>query len=257
MEKTAAVHWTAGLRFEAEAGQGGRLVMDDETAGPFRPMELVAVALAGCTAMDVISILRKKRQAVTRYAVHVRATQRDEHPRVFSDVVVEHEVEGDPLDAEAVRRSIELSASRCCPVIAILAAGTARISHRYLMRSGAGERRAEVSSADREAPGSATPWPAERAARPPRHAASPPARPALPLPVVGSPRSTRAGAAKMRPRPASRACRRAALPLPVVKPPLSEPAPPGPIGGAAPGRIAGRTAGRLGVRDRPPAALAR
>lgn len=64
--------WKGGLRFEAERAGGERLVMDEAGSGEFRPAELLLVALAGCTAMEVISILGKKRQVVTGYAVRVR-----------------------------------------------------------------------------------------------------------------------------------------------------------------------------------------
>lgn len=129
-----------GLRLVAETGSGHRLVMDtaEGDAGP-RPAELLMVAQAGCTAMDVVSILRKKRQRFTRYEVRVAGEQRDEpHPHVFEEVRVIHVVEGD-VDVEAVRRAIELSATRYCTVTGNLASGVAEIHHAYIVRDGAGE----------------------------------------------------------------------------------------------------------------------
>jgi putative redox protein len=70
--------------------------------------------------MDVISILRKMRQEVTGYRVRVRGARRDEHPRVFTGIAVEHVVRGRRLNAAAVRRAIELSATRYCAVSAML-----------------------------------------------------------------------------------------------------------------------------------------
>ena len=85
--KKANVSREAGLRFRARTGSGHELILDDVSgdAGP-RPVELLVAALAGCTAMDVISILEKKRQAVTHYEVQVMAEQRAANPRVFTRV---------------------------------------------------------------------------------------------------------------------------------------------------------------------------
>lgn len=130
----------AGLRLVAETGSGHQLIMDtaDGDAGP-RPAELLMVAQAGCTAMDVVSILRKKRQRFTRYEVRVAGEQRDEpHPHVFERVRVIHLVEGE-VDVQAVRRAIELSATRYCTVTGNLASGVAEIHHAYVVRDAAGE----------------------------------------------------------------------------------------------------------------------
>jgi putative redox protein len=93
------------------------------------PKEIVLAALAGCTSMDVASILRKKRQAATRYEVAVSGESADEHPRVFVTITVEHRVSGE-VEPEALRRSIELSATRYCPVNAMLSA-LVTIEHWY------------------------------------------------------------------------------------------------------------------------------
>lgn len=120
-------------RVEARTGADHLVVMDgsppdgdDSAAGP---KEALLAALAGCTAMDVASILRKKRQAATEYSVAVTGESADEHPRVFTEITVEHRVEG-AVEPEALRRSIELSATRYCPVSAMLSASV-RIEHRY------------------------------------------------------------------------------------------------------------------------------
>ncbi len=130
----------SGLRLVATTGSGHRIVMDDAAgdAGP-RPAELLVVAQAGCTAMDVVSILRKKRQPFNRYEVRVVGEQRDEPaPQVFERIRIIHVVEGD-VDVEAVRRAIELSATRYCTVTANLASGVAEVHHAYVVRDGAGE----------------------------------------------------------------------------------------------------------------------
>lgn len=129
-----------GLRFVATTGSGFSLAMDDASGGSApRPAELLLVAQAGCTAMDVASILRKKRQPFTRYEVRVAGEQRDDpHPHMFERVRIVHLVEG-PVEIEAVRRAIELSATRYCTVTANLASGVAAIHHAYVVRDGAGE----------------------------------------------------------------------------------------------------------------------
>lgn len=124
-----------GLRLIAFTASGHTMVMDDADGdtGP-RPAELLVVAQAGCTAMDVISILRKKRQAFTRYEIRVVAEQRDEpHPHAFERIRIVHLVEGD-VAVEAVRRAIELSATKYCTVTANLASGVAAIRHAYIVR---------------------------------------------------------------------------------------------------------------------------
>ncbi|MGH2514115.1 MAG: OsmC family protein [Ktedonobacterales bacterium] len=130
-EKAARVVLAGGTRFEAETASGHRVVMDsaevagDGSGGP-SPMELVLVGLAGCTGMDVLAILRKMRQEVTAYAVSVRGIQAEEHPRVYTEVTVEHQVTGRNLNPELVRRAVELSETRYCPVGAMVGK-TARI----------------------------------------------------------------------------------------------------------------------------------
>jgi putative redox protein len=134
--RTADLRHEGGLRFVARTGSGFEIVMDSATGntGPL-PIELLAVAIGGCTAMDVASILEKKRQQVSRYALRVEAEQRDAHPHAFRRVTVTHEVEGPAVDVEAVRRAIELSATTYCSVSTGLASGYAAFHHRYIVIS--------------------------------------------------------------------------------------------------------------------------
>jgi putative redox protein len=155
-----------GLQLSAETGSGHTIVMDDAEGdtGP-RPAELLMVALAGCTAMDVASILRKKRQPFRRYEVRVAGDQReDPPPHVFERVRVIHVVEGD-VEVEAVRRAIELSATKYCTVSGNLAAGLSQIHHAYLVRDVVGEEHygEVVVTGPRESP---TPWAAEQRPQP-------------------------------------------------------------------------------------------
>ena len=135
MIKTARAQHDAGMRFSITTGSGHRLVVDDAAGdtGP-RPAELLMAAQAGCAAMDVASILAKKRQAFTAYTVSVTGAQReDRHPHVYTRIEIVHELEGTDLDVTAVRRAIELSATRYCTASAMFSAGPAEIHHRFVV----------------------------------------------------------------------------------------------------------------------------
>ena len=137
--KEGSLRHDGGLRFVARTGTGHDVVVDNATGntGP-RPTELILAAIAGCTAMDVVEILAKKRQVVDAYSVDVSGTQREKAPNVFTDITVTHVVEGN-VETEAVRRSIELSAMKYCTVSAQIAGGPARISHRYTIKRPGGD----------------------------------------------------------------------------------------------------------------------
>jgi putative redox protein len=125
-----------GNRFVATTGTTRTIVYGDAfETGELSPMETVTVSLAACSAMDVVSILAKKRQQFTRYAIHVEGIQRDEYPQVLTRADVIHEVEGPGIEEAAVRRSIELSATKYCPVNAMLSAGATEVHHRYVVRN--------------------------------------------------------------------------------------------------------------------------
>ena len=113
------------MRFVAESGSGHHVTLDAAEHGGgqntgFRPMELLLVGLAGCTGMDVISILRKKRQQVSGLIVQVQGSRADQHPKVYTRFEVFYRVRGTNIDLQAVERSIELSTTRYCPVIGML-----------------------------------------------------------------------------------------------------------------------------------------
>jgi len=123
------------ISMDADPPQG-----DDSAAGP---KEALLAALAGCTAMDVASLLRKKRQVADSYEIEVSGETADVHPRVFTAITVEHRVAG-AVEVEALRRSIELSATRYCPVSAMLSA-VATIEHRYRLTVGGQTQRGLVA----------------------------------------------------------------------------------------------------------------
>jgi putative redox protein len=124
-----------GMRLVAGTASGHSVLFDDEVGdSAARPMEVLLAALGACTGMDVLSILRKKRQPVAWYRIRVEGDQRDEHPKVYTDIRIVHEVEGAGVDPEAIRRAIELSAGRYCSISAMLSSGVVRISHWYVLR---------------------------------------------------------------------------------------------------------------------------
>jgi putative redox protein len=120
------------LRAEVRTGSGFSMTLDSaDAAAPSgaSPRETVLVGLVGCTGMDVASILAKKRQAPTSYQVAVEAQSAAQPPRVFNRIVIEHRVIG-PVEPEALRRAVELSATRYCPVTAMLSKSVV-LEHRY------------------------------------------------------------------------------------------------------------------------------
>ena len=109
-------------QFVARTGSGHNLLIDDAAGatGP-KPIELVAVGLAGCTAFDVITILRQKfHQHVTGYEVRVEADQAERPPQVFTDVRIHHAITGYDVDPAAVEEAIRLSEEKYCSVGAMV-----------------------------------------------------------------------------------------------------------------------------------------
>jgi putative redox protein len=131
----ATVTWKQGLSFDCTASTGFTLPLGASPAvggdnDGFRPMELILSGLIGCTAMDVISILQKKRQNITEFRVFGHATRAEEHPKVFTKITLEYQITGKGIDEEAVRRAIELSETKYCPAQAMLSQ-VVSISHIY------------------------------------------------------------------------------------------------------------------------------
>jgi putative redox protein len=136
-----AVDLEAGMRFRSVGQDGVAVQLDSDAAhggvgAGLRPMELMLVSLGGCTGMDVISILRKKRQDVTGYRIEVRGARQAEYPRVFTDISVRHILWGNDLSEIAIARAIELSETKYCPAHAMLSKATP-ITSSFELRSGA------------------------------------------------------------------------------------------------------------------------
>jgi putative redox protein len=116
--------WQEDLRFEATTGTGHQIVLDADPefggaeAGP-RPIELLLVGYASCSGMDVISILRKMRQPVEGYRVQVTGERREQEPRIFVRIAIEHILRGD-LDETKVAHAVQLSEEKFCSVAGML-----------------------------------------------------------------------------------------------------------------------------------------
>lgn len=132
------VIWKSKLAFTGNNSDGFSLPLDAESAvgggnNGFEPMELIAIGLAGCTAMDTISILQKKRQDITAFEVQIHAERETEFPKVFTHILINYVVEGHHVDQAAVERSIELSATKYCPAQAMLSK-VCQIEHKYSIK---------------------------------------------------------------------------------------------------------------------------
>lgn len=134
-EKHAVVKQMQGITFAAKADSNHWVMMDGSpkfggsNAGS-SPKELLLMALGGCTASDVVSILAKKRAPVANVEVRLAAKVQEEHPQVYTAVHVEYLVYGDGVRAEDVERAIELSTTKYCSVSAMLRPAMT-ITHSY------------------------------------------------------------------------------------------------------------------------------
>lgn len=131
----ATVTFTGGMQFVASADSGHALVMDADTASGgkntgSRPMELLLMGIGGCSGMDIISILRKKKQQVTGLEADVSGTVADEYPHKYTGITIEYVVRGKGLSEEAVKRAVQLSMDKYCSVKATLE-GSASINFSY------------------------------------------------------------------------------------------------------------------------------
>jgi putative redox protein len=134
----AKVTLVSDMQFSGTASSGHTLIMDaDDAAGGhnsgFRPMELLLVGFGGCSGMDVISILRKKRQTITGLEINVKGEKTDSSPKIYKEVHIEYVVKGKGVETGAVERAISLSLDKYCSVGATLAAaGTITHSFRII-----------------------------------------------------------------------------------------------------------------------------
>jgi putative redox protein len=137
----ASVTLVDGMQFVVETGSGHSFTIDSvpevggNDTGP-RPFELVAAGTAGCTAMDVISVLRKMQQKVTDLKVEVHGEQAAEHPKKFLKIHIQYTVTGYGLSEDRVARAIELSETKYCPAMASLRPGAPITSSYTILEAG-------------------------------------------------------------------------------------------------------------------------
>lgn len=139
----ATVKWKGGMGFTGHLPSGHAVDMDaPESSGGRgaapRPIELLLLALGGCTGMDVISILRKKRLAVDSMEIDVEAEQAEDYPRMLRRVTLTYRLAGQDLDEASVRRAMELSEEKYCSVGATLKAPV-EVASRLELKSGRGK----------------------------------------------------------------------------------------------------------------------
>lgn len=134
----ARIKWIEHVAFAGETGSGHALVMDGapesggRNLGP-RPMEMVLLGLGGCTAFDVVSILRKARQRIEDCVIEIEAQRADSVPKVFTAIHLHYIVTGRDLEEKQVARAVDLSANKYCSVSHMLAA-SAQLTHDYEIR---------------------------------------------------------------------------------------------------------------------------
>ncbi len=119
MTVTATLKWIDGLQFVGRVGNGPAVVLDSHEGGSGpSPMELLLLGIGGCTAMDVISILQKKRAQVSGLEINLSGERAEEHPKRYTKVHIEYVVYGKEIKPADVERAIELSETKYCSAMA-------------------------------------------------------------------------------------------------------------------------------------------
>lgn len=135
----ASIEFTSGAQFVAESGSGHSIVID----GPpdiggrntgMRPMELMLLSVASCSAMDVIHILKKSRQDFVGCQVKVEGTRAETDPKVFTDIHLHFSISGNDLDDKRVARAVSLSAEKYCSA-SIMLQGSVNVTHSYEIKT--------------------------------------------------------------------------------------------------------------------------
>ena len=132
----ARVKWVDGAMFLGESGSGHSVVMDgpEDHGGRnmgIRPMEMILLGMGGCASFDVVSILKKSRQAVRNCEARLEAQRADAVPAVFTAINIHFVVSGRELKEKLVKRAVELSAEKYCSASIMLGRGGVAITHSY------------------------------------------------------------------------------------------------------------------------------
>jgi putative redox protein len=123
--------WLGSMAFLGTNHEGATVQIGSLEGEPaLRPMQLMLASLAGCTGMDIISILKKKRLEPVKFQIQVRGKRAEDHPRIYTEIEVQYQLWGNNLDAKSVEQAIQLSEEKYCSARAMLAA-VARITSTY------------------------------------------------------------------------------------------------------------------------------
>ncbi len=138
----ARISWKGDVVFQGKTGSGHEVTMDGpESAGGQglgpRPMEMLLLGLGGCTAFDVVSMLKKGRQEIVDCQVQIDAERADEVPAVFTKIKVHYLVSGNHLKESQVKRAVELSAEKYCSASILFQRAGVEVEHSYEIQSGA------------------------------------------------------------------------------------------------------------------------
>ena len=146
-EMYAVARLKQDMRFAIDTGSGHTVMvdmLDEQTSGATNvgssPMELLLVALAGCTGISVLSILRKRKQEIIGYELRVHGKRAEQHPKVFTTISVEHIFSGKQLEIKWIERAITMAEERYCGVEAMLSK-TATITHAYTIEGTSNEEK--------------------------------------------------------------------------------------------------------------------
>lgn len=133
MTARSVLNWMDGMKFKGTTPSGHDVIFDtvekvggSNSAGT--PMEVLALSFGACTAMDVVSILKKKKQKLDAFRVEMDTDKAEDFPKVYTKVHIKYMFSGDELEEAACKRSIELSMNKYCPVSAMLKKADVEIS---------------------------------------------------------------------------------------------------------------------------------
>ena len=135
LEMNTSLTWAGGAAFIGESENGRTIVMDGppegggRNLGP-RPMETLLLGMGACTAYDVLSILKKSRQAISDCKIEISSARAGEHPKVFTEIHVHFDITGTAIKEAQVERAIKLSAEKYCSA-SIMLGKTAKITHTF------------------------------------------------------------------------------------------------------------------------------
>ena len=137
MSTTAKISWVDGALFVAEGGSGHTITMDGapDVGGrnlASRPMEVMLMGLGGCTAIDVVSMLKKQRQDIEGIDVSLVAERADDHPKVYTSVKLVYTVRGRNLNRAVIERAVSLSDEKYCSATAMFKK-TAQVTHEIVV----------------------------------------------------------------------------------------------------------------------------